>query len=57
MMSNRTLLIIVLFFIFSILLVTRMDFLSYTFKSIFYSFSFTALLILGLLRLYKYLNK
>lgn len=57
MMNNRSLLVIVLFFILGSVSISGTDYLSYTFKSIFYSTAAIVLLIVGLVRLYEYLNK
>jgi uncharacterized membrane protein SirB2 len=47
------LLVVVLFFVLSSAMVTSMNSLSYTFKSIFYGIAMTVLIIIGLVSLYR----
>lgn len=56
-MKDRSFLVVVLFFVLGSAMVSSMESLSYTFKSIFYGIAMTVLLGLGLVRLYKYFIK
>jgi len=56
-MKNRSLLVIVLFFILGSVALSSTDVLSYTFKSVFYSIALIVLLVIGLFGLYNYLKK
>lgn len=56
-MKDRSFLVVVLFFVLGSAMVSSMDSLSYTFKSLFYGVAMTVLLALGLVRLYKYFTK
>ncbi len=53
-MKNRLLLVSVLFFVLGSAMVSSMNSLSYTFKSIFYGISVTVLIVIGLVSLYKF---
>ncbi|GGD14512.1 hypothetical protein GCM10011389_22660 [Pontibacillus salipaludis] len=56
-MKDRSFLVVVLFFVLGSAMVSSMDSLSYTFKSLFYGVAMIVLLALGLVRLYKYFTK
>ena len=56
-MKSRIVLVIVLFFVLGSATVSSMDFLSYTFKSIFYGVAIFALVIIGLVGLYQYFKR
>ncbi|TYR97788.1 hypothetical protein FZC84_17370 [Rossellomorea vietnamensis] len=56
-MKNRLLLIVVLFFVLGSAMVSSMYSLSYTFKSLFYSSSMTALIVIGSVGLYRYFRR
>lgn len=56
-MKSRIVLVIVLFFVLGSATVSSMDFLSYTFKSIFYGGTIFALVIIGLVGLYQYFKR
>jgi uncharacterized membrane protein SirB2 len=56
-MKNSLLLVIVLSCVLGFAMVSSMESLSYTFKSIFYGISMTVLLIIGLVSFYKYLRR
>lgn len=54
---KRLLLVVVLFFVLGSAMVSSMNSLSYTFKSIFYSIAMTVLIVIGLLSLYRYFRR
>ena len=56
-MKSKLLLVIVLSFILGSAMVSSMESLSYTLKSIFYGISMAVLLITGLVGLFKYLPR
>lgn len=56
-MKNRLLLVVVLFFVLGSAMVSSMNSLSYTFKSIFYGIAMTVLIIIGLVSLYRYFRR
>lgn len=56
-MDNKTVLVIVLFFVLGSAALSGTDLVSYTFKSIFHSIAFIVLLSIGLIALYRYLKK
>ncbi|PXW90991.1 hypothetical protein DES38_10625 [Streptohalobacillus salinus] len=56
-MKNRILLVLVLFFVLGSAMVSSMDSLSQTFKSVYFAIAMTVLIVVGLLSLYKYFRK
>ncbi|MDQ0253542.1 hypothetical protein J2S74_000914 [Evansella vedderi] len=56
-MKDKLLLVIVLTCILGSVLVSSLEFLSYTFKAIFYAISMTVLLIIGNVVLFKYFRR
>jgi len=56
-MKNRLLLVVVLFFVLGSAMVSSMNSLSYTFKSIFYGIALTVLIVIGLVSLYRYFKR
>ncbi|MFC0562485.1 hypothetical protein [Halalkalibacter alkalisediminis] len=56
-MKNKLLLVIVFSSILGSAMVSSMESLSYTFKSIFYGISMTVLIVIGLAGLFKYLRR
>jgi len=56
-MINRYLLAITILCIMGSVLVSSLDFLSYTFKSVFYSIAFFSLIVVGFINLIRYLNQ
>lgn len=57
MMNERLLIAIVLFFILGSVAVSGMNFLSYTFKSVFYTIAFFSLIVVGFISLIRYLKQ
>ncbi|MGE7024524.1 hypothetical protein [Solibacillus cecembensis] len=55
-MGNRLLFLAVIFFVLGSAMVSSMDSLSYTFKSTFYGIAMIVLVVIGLVRFYKYLR-
>lgn len=53
-MKNGLVLVVVLFFVLGSAMVSSMNSLSYTFKSLFYGLSLTVLIVIGLVNLYRY---
>ncbi len=56
-MKNRICLVLILFFVLGSAMVSSMDSLSQTFKSIFYGTAMTVLIGIGLVSLYKFSRK
>lgn len=56
-MKNRFLLVVVIFFVLGSTVVSSMNSLNYTFKSIFYGFAMTVLGVIGLVSLYRYFRR
>ncbi|KGP92309.1 hypothetical protein N780_01860 [Pontibacillus chungwhensis BH030062] len=56
-MKDRPLLLVVLFFVLGSAMVSSMNSLSYTFKSIYYGVAMTVFIVLGLVSLYNYFTK
>lgn len=56
-MKNRFLLVVALFFVLGSSVVSSMDSLSYTFKSIFHGIALTVLGVIGLVGLYRYFRR
>lgn len=56
-MKNRLLLVVVLFFVLGSAMVSSMNSLSYTFKSIFYGIALTVLIVIGLVSLNRYFKR
>lgn len=53
-MKNRLLLVTVLFFVLGSAMVSSMNLLSYTYKSIFFVIAETVLILIGLVSLYRF---
>lgn len=56
-MNGRLLIAIILFFILGSVAISGMDFLSYTFKSVFYMIAFFSLIVIGFISLIRYLKQ
>lgn len=56
-MKDRLLLSIILFIVLGSAMVTSMDYLSYTFKSVFYGIGMIVLVVIGYISFNKYLRK
>ena len=55
-MGNRLLFLAIMFFVSGSAMVSSIDSLSHTFKSIFYDIALTVLVVIGVVRFYKYLR-